>query len=181
LKYNVLVKKYNGNVVKNKSEREVKDQEILVLLEQHQKKEQEMYEQHQKKEQEMCEQQALLLARISELEKMIKPDIKVPVKIIKPILKSPVTLVKPLAKRPDVDTKIHSPVKPIAKPDIIKPQPSAPAKPVAKPTNDVKFTKSDLTAKTINVLKDICRDKSLTGFSSQKTKSSLIDWMLTKL
>jgi len=177
LKYNVLVKKYNGNVVKNKSEREVKDQEILVLLEQHQKKEQEMYEQHQKKD----EYTALLLARISELEKMIKPDIKVPVKIIKPVLKSPVTLVKPLAKRPDVDTKIHSPVKPIAKPDIIKPQPSAPAKPVAKPTNDVKFTKSYLTAKTINVLKDICRDKSLTGFSSQKTKSSLIDWMLTKL
>jgi hypothetical protein len=146
LKYNVLVKKYNGNVVKNKSEREVKDQEISLLL-----------EQHQKKEREMSEQEALLLARISELEKMIKPDIKV--RVSKPSLS-----VSKLEKPPEVNTK-----------NIL------PAKSVVKPTNDLTITKSFLTSKTINALKDICRDKSLVGFSSYKTKNSLIDWMLLKL
>ena len=159
LKYNVLVKKYNGNVVKNKSEKELKDQEILLLL-----------EQHQKKEQEMSEQQALLLARISELEKMIKPEIKVPVKIIKPVSKPPSSVTK-LEKPPEVNTKNNSPIKTDA--ELIKS--------VVKPANDLSITKFFLTSKTISALKDICRDKSLAGFSSHKTKNSLIDWMLLNL
>ena len=63
---------------------------------------------------------------------------------------------------------------------VVKPVVKSTVKQVIKPI-DVKLTKVQLSAKTINALKDICRDKSLVGFSSHKTKSALIDWMLNKL
>ena len=83
-------------------------------------------------------------------------------------------------KQAEIDTKISSQVKQNDKMTMkqaeIDTNISSPIK-----TIDVKLTKVELSAKTINALKDICRDKSLSGFSSQKTKSVLIDWMLTKL
>ena len=42
-------------------------------------------------------------------------------------------------------------------------------------------TKDELSAKTINELKDICRIKSLRGFTLYKTKKSLVEWMLGNL
>lgn len=89
--------------------------------------------------------------------------------------------VKPIVttfiKKTEIDKKISSPVKLIAKTPIKQTRVDT------KITSPVKakLTKTDLSAKTINELKDICRDKSLSGFSSQKTKSVLIDWMLTQL
>ena len=42
-------------------------------------------------------------------------------------------------------------------------------------------TKDELSAKTIKELKDICRIKSLRGFTLYKTKNSLVEWMLDNL
>jgi hypothetical protein len=174
-KYNCVIKKYNEIVLKNKS----KDEENDLLL--------------QSKDQEislLSQENCLLLARIAELEKMktsvIKPisvntKISLPAKlVVKPMdIDTKISLpVKPLVKssvRPvDIDTKISLPAKSVIK---------SPIKPVTKTisTSDVKLTKLELSAKTINALKDICREKNLAGFSSHKTKSSLIDWMLSKL
>ena len=154
-KYNCVVKKYNDIVLKNKCE----DEENARLL---QSKDQEI----SSKDKEIT----LLLARIAELEKMktctIKP-INVETKISLPV--------KPVVKPVNIDTQISSPAKVVVKP-VVK----STVKQVIKPI-DVKLTKVQLSAKTINALKDICRDKSLSGFSSHKTKSTLIDWMLTKL
>lgn len=180
LKYNVLVKRYNANIIKNKSEKEMKQNENTTSL----------------------------LARIDELEKMLNISIlpeKEPVKhipkttmkqAVTPIAKPPIKqaivdakITSPI-KQTTVDTKIRSPVKLIVKTPIKKAavdtKISSPVKQTrvnAKITSPVKakLTKIDLSAKTINELKDICRDKSLSGFSSKKTKSVLIDWMLTQL
>ena len=154
-KYNCVVKKYNDIVLKNKCE----DEENARLL--------------QSKDQEislLSQENSLLLARIAELEKMktctIKP-INVETKISLPV--------KPVVKPVNIETQISSPAKVVVKP-VVK----STVKQVIKPI-DVKLTKVQLSAKTINALKDICRDKSLVGFSSHKTKSALIDWMLSKL
>lgn len=176
LKYNVLVKRYNANIIKNKSEKEMKQNENTSAL----------------------------LARIDELEKMLNISI-LPVKHIpKTTIKQAVTpIAKPSIKQAavdakitlpikqtTVDTKIRSPVKLIAKTPIKKAavdtKISSPVKQTrvdTKITSPVKakLTKKDLSAKTVNELKDICRDKYLSGFSSKKTKSVLIDWMLTQL
>ena len=129
---------------------------------------------------------------------MIKPDIKVPVKIIKPVSKPPSSVTK-LEKPPEVNTKNNSPIKTDAEliKSVVKPPTKSVVKPptksiiklpdaeliksVVKPANDLSITKFFLTSKTISALKDICRDKSLAGFSSHKTKNSLIDWMLLNL
>ena len=154
-KYNCVVKKYNDIVLKNKCE----DEENARLL---QSKDQEI----SSKDKEIT----LLLARIAELEKMktctIKP-INVETKISLPV--------KPVVKPVNIETQISSPAKVVVNP-VVK----STVKQVIKPI-DVKLTKVQLSAKTINALKDICRDKSLVGFSSHKTKSALIDWMLSKL
>jgi hypothetical protein len=44
----------------------------------------------------------------------------------------------------------------------------------------VHYTQSELSTKTMNELKDICRYKKYSGFSTKKTKYELIQWMLTK-
>jgi chromosome segregation ATPase len=158
-KYNCVIKKYNEIVLKNKS----KDEEISLLS--------------QSKDQEislLSQQNCLLLARITELEKMVVKPANINTKISSSVVKSSV---KPV-------DKISSPVKPVDMISLpVKQVIKSPHKPVTKTiyTSDVKLTKLELSAKTINALKDICREKNLAGFSSHKTKSSLIDWMLFKL
>ncbi len=87
----------------------------------------------------------------------------------------------PPIKQAAVDTEISSAVKPIVKTVMKKTEMiSSPVKLIANtPINQTtpvkaKLTKTDLSGKTINELKDICRHKSLSGFSSKKTKSVLI-------
>jgi len=167
LKYNVLVKRYNANIIKNKSEKEMKQNENTSAL----------------------------LARIDELEKMLNISIAPEKESVKHIAKTTMKqAVTPIAKPPikqatvytkitspikqtTVDTKIRSPVKLIAKTPIKKAavdtKISSPVKQTrvdTKITSPVKakLTKKDLSAKTVNELKDICRDKSLSGFSSKK-------------
>jgi hypothetical protein len=188
IKYNTVVKKYNTILLKNKDikiENEKKQEQISLLLEETQKKDKE---------------NSLLLAGISELEKMIKteqsevktqpstltkPIVKTPpTTLTKPIVKTtPTTLTKPIVKTPPVTlTKpiVKTPPTTITKP-ILKTQPTTLTKPVVKEENDLPITKAFLEAKTMIALKDICREKSLSGYSIKKQKNELIEWMLTKL
>jgi hypothetical protein len=176
IKYNTVVKKYNTILLKNKDikiENEKKQEQISLLLEETQKKDKE---------------NSLLLARISELEKMIKTEqseVKTSnILVTKPIVKTqPTTLTKPIVKTPPVTlTKpiVKTPPTTITKP-ILKTQPATLTKPVVKQEKDLPITKAFLEAKTMIALKDICREKSLSGYSIKKQKNELIEWMLTKL
>jgi len=201
LKYNVLVKKYNANVLKNNSEN---TSALLARIDELEKMMNISVEPQTESKIKFETKEPKKSIVKSTMKQAVRPIVKTPIKQaeVDTKISSPVKpIFKTIVKKAEVDTKISSPMKPIVKTIVkkadVKTKISSQVKQndkmtmkqaeidtkISSPikTIDVKLTKVELSAKTINALKDICRDKSLSGFSSQKTKSVLIDWMLTKL